>query len=135
MNAMGRILLVVCVCVCMCVLFVVFILLCQSLYFLIQNVFSPCVFFLVSLFQSIKNEEKRQRRSSIIKKSAKKLKDTLSCCTCTSETCKSYLKRLFPFTRVLDGYSGLYDLPCDVIAGLTVGIMHIPQGEVRLCFC
>ncbi|KAK3730766.1 hypothetical protein RRG08_015683 [Elysia crispata] len=78
--------------------------------------------------KSIKNEEKRQRRSSIIKKSAKKLKDTLSCCTCTSETCKSYLKRLFPFTRVLDGYSGLYDLPCDVIAGLTVGIMHIPQG-------
>ncbi|RUS81144.1 hypothetical protein EGW08_011085 [Elysia chlorotica] len=70
----------------------------------------------------------RQRRSSIIKKSAQKLKESLSCCTCTGEACKSYLKRLFPFTRVLDGYSGLYDLPCDVIAGLTVGIMHIPQG-------
>lgn len=78
--------------------------------------------------QSVLDEDDHGRHSSILKKSAQKLKDTLSCCACSGEACRSYLKRLFPFTRVLDGYSALYDLPCDLIAGLTVGIMHIPQG-------
>ncbi|GFR77833.1 solute carrier family 26 member 6-like [Elysia marginata] len=82
----------------------------------------------MSIFQAAVDDGDRERRSSIIKKSAQKLKDTLSCCACSGESWRKYLTRLFPFTRILDGYSALYDLPCDVIAGLTVGIMHIPQG-------
>ncbi|GFO43879.1 solute carrier family 26 member 6-like [Plakobranchus ocellatus] len=74
-------------------------------------------------------DDERGHRSSIIKKSAMKFKETVSCCRCSSKSCRSYLKQLFPFTRILDGYSALYDLPCDLIAGLTVGIMHIPQGK------
>ncbi|XP_059150596.1 prestin-like [Physella acuta] len=68
------------------------------------------------------------KRNAILKKSVEKLKTSLNCCKCTRRSCGQYLKRLFPFTTILNGYSALYDLPCDVIAGLTVGIMHIPQG-------
>ncbi|ESO96302.1 hypothetical protein LOTGIDRAFT_67754, partial [Lottia gigantea] len=34
----------------------------------------------------------------------------------------------FPFLSLLKGYSIRNDFPADIIAGLTVGIMHIPQG-------
>ncbi|CAL1537496.1 unnamed protein product [Lymnaea stagnalis] len=68
------------------------------------------------------------RRNAILKKSVEKLKSSLNCCNCTRTSLCAYLKRLFPFTSILNGYSALYDLPCDIIAGLTVGIMHIPQG-------
>lgn len=56
------------------------------------------------------------------------MKDTCSCCACSKACVRTYLRQLFPFTSILRGYSALYDLPCDLIAGLTVGIMHIPQG-------
>ncbi|XP_035825356.1 prestin [Aplysia californica] len=69
-----------------------------------------------------------KRRSPILRRSVEKMKESLNCGSCSRKSCCNYAKRLFPFTRMLNGYSGLYDLPCDLIAGLTVGIMHIPQG-------
>ena len=63
----------------------------------------------------------------VFSRTMEKMKETL-CQSCTRKCCKSYLSRLFPCARMLNGYSALYDLPCDIIAGLTVGIMHIPQG-------
>uniref|UniRef100_A0A2C9JCX2 STAS domain-containing protein n=1 Tax=Biomphalaria glabrata TaxID=6526 RepID=A0A2C9JCX2_BIOGL len=68
------------------------------------------------------------RRNAILEKSVEKLRASLNCCKCSKHTAAKRLKQLFPFTSILDGYSGLYDLPCDIIAGLTIGIMHIPQG-------
>ncbi|KAL8569913.1 hypothetical protein ACOMHN_014133 [Nucella lapillus] len=47
---------------------------------------------------------------------------------CTPRCARSVVKRMFPFLGILRGYSCRYDLPRDVVAGLTVGIMHVPQG-------
>ncbi|CAG5134604.1 unnamed protein product, partial [Candidula unifasciata] len=69
-----------------------------------------------------------RKRNTILKKSIEKLRSSLDCCHLSKQCCCSNLRSLFPFTKILNGYSGLYDLPCDIIAGLTVGIMHIPQG-------
>ncbi|XP_071083395.1 prestin-like [Haliotis cracherodii] len=68
------------------------------------------------------------RRNGILKRSILRLKDTCSFCHCSKSSCYNFLHYVFPFVRLLKGYSGLYDFPCDIIAGLTVGIMHIPQG-------
>ena len=35
---------------------------------------------------------------------------------------------LFPFLTIMKDYNIRTDLSGDIIAGLTVGIMHIPQG-------
>ncbi|XP_025107659.1 solute carrier family 26 member 6-like isoform X3 [Pomacea canaliculata] len=45
-------------------------------------------------------------------------------CTCMG----SFFMKLFPFVGILQGYSLRSDFPKDVISGLTVGIMNIPQG-------
>lgn len=49
-------------------------------------------------------------------------------CHCTLSCVKGFLLNLFPFLRILRGYNVKSDLLSDVISGLTVGIMHIPQG-------
>ena len=41
----------------------------------------------------------------------------------------SVLGTVFPFINILGGYSVRNDLLSDVMAGLIVGIMHIPQGK------
>ena len=47
-----------------------------------------------------------------------------------SKTClKKSLLSTFPFLKIMREYAPLKDLPSDVIAGVTVGIMQIPQGE------
>lgn len=43
-------------------------------------------------------------------------------------TCKRFFLKNFPIIDGLRGYRPLRDLPADVISGLTVGVMHIPQG-------
>ncbi|XP_076117313.1 prestin-like [Mytilus galloprovincialis] len=47
---------------------------------------------------------------------------------CTRDKLKSTLHSNFPFINVIRRYKILQDLPSDIIAGLTVGIMQIPQG-------
>ncbi|XP_070193261.1 prestin-like isoform X3 [Littorina saxatilis] len=49
-------------------------------------------------------------------------------CVCSCACFKGFLMQVFPFLRLLRGYSIKSDFPADIIAGLTVGIMHIPQG-------
>ncbi|XP_041357465.1 sulfate transporter-like [Gigantopelta aegis] len=47
---------------------------------------------------------------------------------CSKQCLKTTLFKTFPFLTIMRGYSLLRDLPNDVIAGVTVGIMQIPQG-------
>ena len=49
-------------------------------------------------------------------------------CVCSCSCFKGFLLSVFPFLRILRGYSIKSDFPADIIAGLTIGIMHIPQG-------
>lgn len=58
------------------------------------------------------------------------------CRRCMSkEKLKSCLHSNFPFVRNMRGYKITRDLPSDVISGLTVGIMQIPQGKIHTCTC
>ncbi|XP_050412379.1 prestin isoform X2 [Patella vulgata] len=47
---------------------------------------------------------------------------------CSGKCIGKFITQVFPFLSILKGYSIRSDLPADIIAGLTVGIMHIPQG-------
>lgn len=51
-------------------------------------------------------------------------------CDCSKACMKSFLYRFLPFINIMKNYTVREDLPGDVIAGLTVGIMNIPQGEI-----
>lgn len=50
-------------------------------------------------------------------------------CTPSGPCVKKSLLSWFPFIDILRHYSLRHDLFSDIIAGLTVGIMHIPQGQ------
>jgi hypothetical protein len=45
-------------------------------------------------------------------------------------TCSKVFHTNFPIVSSFKGYRPLSDLPGDVISGLTVGVMHIPQGQL-----
>ncbi|ELU09702.1 hypothetical protein CAPTEDRAFT_129630 [Capitella teleta] len=47
---------------------------------------------------------------------------------CSGECLKRNLYKFLPFTKILQSYNLKQDLIKDLIAGLTVGIMHLPQG-------
>ncbi|XP_071088065.1 prestin-like [Haliotis cracherodii] len=47
---------------------------------------------------------------------------------CTSRTFKKSVSRNLPFIKMFKNYKLKQDLPSDVVAGITVGIMMIPQG-------
>ena len=55
------------------------------------------------------------------------------CCTSTIDNDDgdkmSTVRSIFPFIAILRNYSVRNDLMSDVMAGLIVGIMHIPQGK------
>ena len=48
---------------------------------------------------------------------------------CSGSCCRDFLFTLFPFLDIMKNYKIKQDLMGDVISGLTVGIMHIPQGR------
>ena len=52
-------------------------------------------------------------------------------CKCTSSGFYSLLVRLAPIARWLPKYSVKKDLSADITGGVTVGIMHIPQGKIK----
>jgi len=49
-------------------------------------------------------------------------------CSCSGGRGKKLCEKLFPFLRIYRKYKWKIDLPSDVIAGITVGIMQLPQG-------
>ncbi|KAL3878614.1 hypothetical protein ACJMK2_030948, partial [Sinanodonta woodiana] len=50
------------------------------------------------------------------------------CCSCSKERCNRIIDSLLPCYKVLRKYNVKLDLPSDIICGLTVGIMQLPQG-------
>ena len=51
---------------------------------------------------------------------------------CSVECSKKMLQSFFPFLGIMKAYNLKKDLIGDLVAGLTVGIMQIPQGEAAL---
>lgn len=47
---------------------------------------------------------------------------------CSRPCLKGRLYSTFPFINILRNYNIRQDIMGDIVAGLTVGIMHIPQG-------
>lgn len=54
----------------------------------------------------------------------------LASCSCLRDQFVGFLFRLVPFLRWLPNYSVKNDLLADITGGITVGIMHIPQGNI-----
>ena len=51
-------------------------------------------------------------------------------CSLTSAGCiKKSLLSFLPFVSIMKSYNVRTDLPSDIMSGLIVGIMHIPQGR------
>lgn len=53
-------------------------------------------------------------------------------CDCSKGCWKDFLYRFLPFINIMRNYSPREDLQGDIIAGLTVGIMNIPQGKLTI---
>lgn len=56
----------------------------------------------------------------------------LPLCTCTANGFSSFLIRLAPILRWLPKYNWKEDFLADITGGATVGIMHIPLGNVLI---
>ena len=54
--------------------------------------------------------------------------ELVSRCSCDKEKQKKFWHKRFPVCRILQKYKLKDDLPNDIISGLTVGIMQLPQG-------
>lgn len=52
------------------------------------------------------------------------------CCVCSRDCLVRTLLKRLPFINILRNYSVQEDLLSDIISGLTVGVMHIPQGKL-----
>lgn len=70
----------------------------------------------------LKLEEKNK---SFKERARRKLKDS---CRCSSSQWKRWALSIFPFIRIMRRYQWRTDLPSDIVSGLTVGIMQLPQG-------
>ena len=55
-------------------------------------------------------------------------------CSGSQKCCRVFLFNLFPFLTILKDYNIKRDIPGDIVAGFTVGIMHIPQGKLEKYF-
>lgn len=56
----------------------------------------------------------------------------LASCSCSRDCFVGFLFRLVPFLRWLPNYNVKNDLLADITGGVTVGIMHIPQGNINI---
>ncbi|KAK3606368.1 hypothetical protein CHS0354_042003 [Potamilus streckersoni] len=77
--------------------------------------------------------ETRVRNDYLLPKKKKSLRDSVSekwsrCWTCSSEKCKKTVDKIIPCYKIIRKYKLKSDFPNDIICGLTVGIMQIPQG-------
>lgn len=57
------------------------------------------------------------------------------CCAqlkCSKSCIKHVLLQRLPFIKILSKYSVRKDMMGDLVAGLTIGVMHIPQGQCYL---
>lgn len=54
-------------------------------------------------------------------------------CQCSKDCFLGFLYKIFPFIGIMKDYNIRTDLTGDIVSGLTVGIMHIPQGEAVSC--
>ena len=54
----------------------------------------------------------------------------LASCSCSWERFSQFCFRLAPILQWLPKYSVKNDLLADITGGVTVGIMHIPQGKM-----
>ena len=69
------------------------------------------------------------RHSKTMKERAGEMKSQYSC----SWSCfKSNLCKWLPFLAIMRGYDPKRDLLSDVMSGITVGVMHIPQGNALM---
>ena len=55
-------------------------------------------------------------------------REDVSRCSCTLSSMTSAMTSRLPIINVIKSYNLKRDLPGEVIAGITVAIMHIPQG-------
>lgn len=69
-------------------------------------------------------EPGRRPTSTIQERTRKKMSKFSPSPSC----CRSFITTLFPFIAALKSYNIRTDLTGDIVSGLTVGIMHIPQG-------
>uniref|UniRef100_A0A8W8LYM4 STAS domain-containing protein n=1 Tax=Magallana gigas TaxID=29159 RepID=A0A8W8LYM4_MAGGI len=58
----------------------------------------------------------------------KKIGENIPKCSCTRQLSRAFCTELFPFWGIMKKYSIRKYLLADFVAGLTVGIIHIPQG-------
>ncbi|XP_005106268.2 sulfate transporter [Aplysia californica] len=70
----------------------------------------------------LKIEEKNKSLKDTVRR---KIKDS---CQCNRDRWKKGALSVFPFIRILRKYQWRSDLPNDIVSGLTVGIMQLPQG-------
>ena len=58
-------------------------------------------------------------------------------CPCDSRSLKKSLTKRFPVWKIMKKYKWRTDLPSDIVSGLTVGIMQLPQGilVIMISFC
>ena len=52
-----------------------------------------------------------------------------SMCSCSADGLVKGVMKTIPFIRIMKKYKPRTDLPSDIIAGFTVGVMQLPQGR------
>lgn len=55
-------------------------------------------------------------------------------CSCDTAARKDFLHNMFPFFKVMRKYKWRSMLVNDIVAGLTVGVMLLPQGKCQIQF-
>lgn len=92
--------------------------------------------------ESLTNEpERMDKKHSLLAVFNGPLHHIKSRCSLPSAGCiKKRLLSFLPFIEIMKSYNVRADLPSDIMSGLIVGIMHIPQGrytvaimKVRIC--